>query len=150
AASGVGRTISNDAAAINYPTVDSFFANSSGIEVPIVANNHPGMERLTHPFAQSALFTGSGDVRITRLIGSGVFTTAGDRLGTIRDVLLAPGSEPQVILEADGRKVEVPWSKMVFSLPGRELHGDVVLPGATQHVLEQLPEFRPQDQSGNG
>jgi PRC-barrel domain len=150
AASSAGRAISNDSAAINFPTVDSAFARSDGIAVPDAADQAPGMERLTHPYEQSGLFTGQGDVRVKRLLGSGAFTTAGDRLGTIRDVLLTPGGEPQVILEADGRKVEVPWSKMVVALPGQELHGRVVLPGATQHVLEQLPEFRPQDQHGSG
>jgi hypothetical protein len=136
--------------AINYPTVDSAFANGDGIAVPDAADQAPGKERLTNLYEQSGLFTGFGDVRVKRLLGSGVFTTAGERLGTIKNVLLVPGSEPQVILEAGGRKIEVPWSKMVFALPGNELHGRVVLPGATQHVLEQLPEFRPQDQHGSG
>jgi hypothetical protein len=150
AASSAGRTISNDSAAINFPTVDSAFARSDGKGVPDAADQAPGMERLTHPYEQSGLFTGLGDVRVKRLLGSGVYTTAGDRLGTVRDVLLTSGAEPQVILEADGREVEVPWSKMAFALPGNELHDRVVLPGATQHVLEQLPEFRPQDQHGSG
>jgi len=150
AASSAGKTISNDSAPINFPTVDSAFATSDGKEVPDAADQAPGMERLTHPYEQSGLFTGLGDVRVKRLLGSGVYTTAGDRLGTIRDVLLTAGAEPQVIVEADGHKVEVPWSKMVFALPGNELHGQAVLPGATQHVLEQLPDFRPQDQHGSG
>lgn len=140
----------HQAAAINYPTVDSAFASGDGIAVPDAADQAPGKERLTNVYEQTGLFTGSGDVRVKRLLGSGVFTTAGDRLGTIKNVLLVPGSEPQVILEADGRKIEVPWSKMVFALPGNELHGRVVLPGVTQHVLEQLPDFRPQDQRGSG
>ena len=150
AASGAGKAISNDSAAVNYPTVDSAFATSDGKAVPDAADQAPGMDRLTHPYEQSGLFTDLGDVRVKRLLGSGVYTTAGDRLGTIRDVLLTASAEPQVILEADGRKVEVPWSKFLVALPGQELHGRVVLPGATQHVLEQLPDFRPQDQHGSG
>ena len=149
-ASSAGRTISNDSAAVNFPTVDSAFATSDGKGVPDAADQAPGMDRLTHPYEQSGLFTGLGDVRVKRLLGSGVYTTAGDRLGTIRDVLLTTDAEPQVILEADGRKVEVPWSKFLVALPGQELHGRMVLPGATQHMLEQLPEFRPQDQHGSG
>ncbi len=150
AASPAGSTISNDAAAINYPTVNSAFASGDGVAVPDAADQTPGKDRLTKVYEQNALFTGFGDVRVKRLLGSGVFTTAGNRLGTIRDVLLTAGSEPQVVLEADGRKVEVPWSKLVFALPGNELHGQVVLPGVTPHGLEQLPDFRPQDQRGSG
>ncbi len=150
AASSAGRTIGSDAAAINYPTVDSAFARGDGIAVPDVADQTPGKERLTDVFGQGGVFTGAGDVRVHHLLGSGVFTTAGERLGTVRDVLLNPGGEPQVIVEADGRKVEVPWSKLAFAMPGNELHGTVVLPGLTHHALEQLPEFRPQDQHGSG
>jgi hypothetical protein len=150
AASSAGRTIDSNAAAINYPTVDSAFASGDGIAVPDIADQAPGKERLTHPFEQGGVFAASGAVRVKRLIGSGVFTSAGERLGTVRDVLLNEGGEPQVILEADGRKVEVPWSKVEFALPGNELHGTAVLPGMTHHTLEELPEFRPQDQRGGG
>ncbi len=149
AASSAGRTIGSDAAAINYPTVDSAFASGDGIAVPDVADQSPGKERLTKPFEQGTLFTGSGEVRVKHLVGVEVFSTSDQRLGTIRDVLLTPGGEPQVILEAGGRKVEVPWSKLEFARPGNELHGMAVLPGATHHALEQLPEFRSQDQRGS-
>jgi PRC-barrel domain protein len=150
AASSAGRTIGGDAAAINYPTVDSAFASGDGIAVPDADDQSPGQERLNNGYQHTRLFTGSGEVRVKRLVGVGVFSTSDDRLGTIQDVLLNSGGEPQVILEADGRQVEVPWSKLDFALPGKELHGQVVLPGATPHLLQQLPEFRPRDQRGSG
>ena len=123
---------------------------SDGIVVPDVADQSPGKERLTNVYERAELFTGSGEVRVKRLVGIGVFNTADERLGTIRDVLLTPGGEPQVILEAAGREVAVPWSKLKFALPGDELHGQVVLPGMTQHALEQLPELGPQNRHDSG
>jgi hypothetical protein len=129
-------------------TADAALAHDDGIGVPIQANQSPGQERLAE--AHSELLTGTGKVRLRRLIGAGVFATSGEPLGAVRDVLMNGASEPQVIVDAGGRLVEVPWSKLAFNVPGRELHGSVVLPGETRHALDELPEFNPAAASGSG
>ncbi len=150
AASKAGTAIGDDAAAVNYPTVDSAFAASDGIQVPDAANQSPGQQHLTDVRQDSVLLTGAGDVRLSRLIGTGVFTPAGEQLGAVRDVMLSGTGEPQVVVEANGRNVEVPWSKLAFGSPDNLLQGRVVLPGETPHGLEELPEFDLKAARGNG
>lgn len=149
AASKAG-TMTGGNAAVNYPTADSAFASSDGIPIPDSANQSPGHDRLTHLRQDSALLTADGDIRVSRMLGTGVFTPTGDRLGTVRDVMLSGPGEPQLVLEANGRTVEVPWSKLVLGLPGTMLHANVVLPGVTQHILEELPEIDLERARGHG
>ncbi len=145
-----GTMIEGNGAAINYPTVDSAFATSDGIAVPLAANQSPGRQRLTDLAQTSTVLTTGGDVRLTRLIGAGVFASSGERLGTVRDILLSRSAEPQVIVATDQRLVEVAWSQLDFGRPGSELHGKAVLPGETPHGLEQLPAFSPARLKGRG
>jgi hypothetical protein len=129
-------------------TADAALAHDDGIGVPIQADQSPGQERLAD--AHSELLTGTGRVRLKRLLGAGVFAASGEQFGAVREVLMNGASEPQVIVDAGGRLIEVPWSKLAFDLPGQELHGGVVLPGETRHALDELPEFNPEAASNGG
>lgn len=131
-------------------TADSAFTDGDGIQVPITANQSPGQERLAKASQESAFLTAAGAVRISRLLVAGVVTNSGETLGTVRDVMLHGSGQPQVILESSGRLIEVPWSKFAFDVPGKDLHGKLVLPGETRHALDELPEFEPATASGSG
>lgn len=148
--SPAATTIGRNEAAGNYPTVDTAFAHSDGIGVPVSNDQSPGQSRRANDSLENALLTSGGAVRMKRMLGAGVFNGTGERLGSVREIMLSGTGEPQVIVEADGRQVEIPWNKLSFHDPGEELHGKVVLPGATPHGLAELPEFKPAAASGNG
>lgn len=133
--------IRNDAASKNLPTVDQAFSSSDGIPEPDAADTSPGHDRLATAKERSTIVTQDGAVQIAHLIGATVYSSTGENLGTVRDVLLRRVGEPQAIIMVDGKLVAVPWSKLLFDVPGSDLHGRPVLAGETRHALKELPRF---------
>lgn len=139
----------NVAAANLYAPADSAFAGSDGIAVPDAANQSPGQQRREHSREREEIVIPSG-VRLSKLIGEGVFAVNNQRLGTVRDVMLHAGSEPVVVLRANGRTVALGWDRFAFGQPHSLLHGKVLLPGQTARALDELPAFKPDRARSSG
>lgn len=127
---------------VNNETADRAFLGADGIAVPDAPDQSPGSQRRAAIERRTALFTAAGDVRLSRLLDAGLFATSGERLGTVRDVVLDGSGAPLVIVRTGGRTVGVPWGKLAFGGPGNLLRGKATLPGATRRSLDQLPEFK--------
>lgn len=149
AAGQADKLISHDQAAANYPTTASAAATSEdGIREPVDANTAPGSDRLAMDNEPDKLVRSDGEVRLNPLIGHALFSSSGRNLGTIKDVLIGRHGEPQMVVEAPGHLVAVPWSKLYFGLPGSQLHGHAVLPSTTEHELSELPAFSLTERNG--
>lgn len=82
--------------------------------------------------------------RVSKLIGSDVKNDKGEKIGTVDDVVVAPGGQLTIaVLQVGGflgigsHKVAIPVRQL--ELPSKV--GKPVLPGATQDSLKKLPEF---------
>jgi sporulation protein YlmC with PRC-barrel domain len=83
-------------------------------------------------------------VRASKLMKQRVYNEAGQKIGEVEDLVIAPdGSLSVAVVEVGGfvgigkRKVAIPVKQFT------QIHPKVVLPGATKEALKKLPEFIP-------
>jgi sporulation protein YlmC with PRC-barrel domain len=84
-------------------------------------------------------------LRASKLLKQRVFNEAGQKVGEIEDLVVAPdGTLSAAVVEVGGflglpsrHKVAIPVKQFT------QLHPKVVLPGATKEALKRLPEFVP-------
>ncbi len=88
----------------------------------------------------------SAGFRATEVIGQDVRNALNEEVGEVDDLVISPNDEVLFAVIAVGgflgigdRLVAVPYERLRFDSDG------VVLEGATQQLLEQLPEFRYRD-----
>ncbi|HJS84243.1 MAG TPA: PRC-barrel domain-containing protein [Acetobacteraceae bacterium] len=94
------------------------------------------------PSQRNPLLADNGKVRINKLVGTDVYNVKDQKLGSVDDVLVGADGQPEVILSADGRLVQVPWNQLYFGNAKLNSHNKVILPDATPQSLKQAPEFR--------
>ncbi|MBV8615188.1 MAG: PRC-barrel domain-containing protein [Acetobacteraceae bacterium] len=94
------------------------------------------------PSQRNPLLADNDKVRINKLVGTNVYNAKDEKVGDVDDVLVGADGQPDVILSADGRLVQVPWSQFQFGNAKLNSHNKVILPDATAQSLKQAPEFR--------
>jgi hypothetical protein len=94
------------------------------------------------PSQRNPLLADNDKVRINKLVGTDVYNSQDQKLGDVDDVLVGADGQPDVILSADGRLVQVPWNQLQFGNAKLNSHNKVILPDATPQSLKQAPEFR--------
>jgi sporulation protein YlmC with PRC-barrel domain len=82
--------------------------------------------------------------RASKLMKQRVYNEAGQKIGEVEDLVIAPdGSLSVAVVEVGGflgigkHKVAIPVKQFT------QMHPKVVLPGATKEALKKLPEFIP-------
>ncbi|MBV8705188.1 MAG: PRC-barrel domain-containing protein [Acetobacteraceae bacterium] len=93
------------------------------------------------PSQRNPLLADNGKVRINKLVGTNVYNAKDEKLGDVDDVLVGADGQPDVILSADGKLVQVPWNQFQFGNAKLNAHNKVILPNATPQSLKQAPEF---------
>jgi sporulation protein YlmC with PRC-barrel domain len=82
--------------------------------------------------------------RASKLIGQEVYNEAGQKIGKVGDLVIAPdGTLSVAVIDVGGF---VGLGKHRVAIPVKQLtqvHPKVILPGATKEALKQLPEFIP-------
>ncbi len=94
------------------------------------------------PSQRNPLLADNGKVRINKLVGTDIYNAKDQRLGDVDDVLVGSDGQPEVIVSAGGRLVQVPWNQIYFGNAKLNSHNKVILPDATPQSLKQAPEFR--------
>jgi len=94
------------------------------------------------PSQRNPLLADNDKVRIGKLIGTDVYNAKDQKLGDVDDVLVGADGQPDVILSAGGRLVQVPWNQLQFGNAKLNSHNKAILPDATPQSLKQAPEFR--------
>ncbi len=85
-------------------------------------------------------------VRASKVIGTAVVNDAGDKVGTIDDLLVRTDGSNRVLfavlsvggfLGVGNKHIVVPYASLTDGKDGK-----IVLPGATKDELKQLPDFK--------
>ncbi len=80
--------------------------------------------------------------RLTGVIGAGVFTDAGERVGSVDDLVMVEGDKVSVAIIAVGGFLGVGAKLVAVPYPQLKRDGDrLVLPGVTKDALEAMPSF---------
>jgi ribosomal 30S subunit maturation factor RimM len=94
------------------------------------------------PSQRNPLLADNGDVRMSKLIGTNVYNQQDQKLGSVDDVLMGSDGQPSVVISADGRLVQVPWTKLTFGNAKINSNNKAIMPDETQQAMKQMPEFR--------
>jgi opacity protein-like surface antigen len=87
------------------------------------------------------LLTDNGSVRAGKLIGTDVYNNQDQKLGTVDGVLINRTGEAQVVLSANNKLVEVPWSRFEFGNAQSNSDHKVLLPTMTKNEVGNMQAF---------
>jgi ribosomal 30S subunit maturation factor RimM len=93
------------------------------------------------PSQRNPLLSDNGDVRMSKLIGTNVYNTQDQKLGSIDDVLMTSTGQPDVIMKVNGNLYQVPWSKLQFGNAKQNSDNKVIMPDTTQNAFANQPQF---------
>lgn len=93
------------------------------------------------PSDRNPLLADNGDVRIGKLIGTDVYNDKDQKLGSVDGVLMGKNGQPTVVISADNRLIQVPWSKLKFGDAKQNGDNKVIMSGETRDALNKMPEF---------
>ncbi len=94
------------------------------------------------PSQRNPLLADNGEVRMSKLIGTDVYDQQNQKVGSVDDVLMSSGGQPDVILSTNDKMVQVPWNKLTFGDAKLNSHNKVILQGENQQALNQQPAFK--------
>jgi len=95
----------------------------------------------TSPSKINPLLTDNGQVRMSKLIGTNVYSEQDKKLGSIDDVVMGKNGEPQVIIKANGNLHPVAWNKLEFGNAKQNSDNKVILPGESENALNSAPQY---------
>ena len=124
--------------------------------LPAVAATNPssmGTATVNHntaaqPSERNPLLAQNGDVRMSKLVGTSVYNSQDQKLGSVDDVLMSKSGRPDVIMKVNGKLVQVPWNKLEFGNAQQNSDNKVILPDTTQAALGNQPEFHYRPNNG--
>ena len=93
------------------------------------------------PSQRNPLLADNGDVRVGKLIGTDVYNTQDQKLGSVDDVLMGSTGQPDVILKVNGNLYQVPWSKLQFGNANKNGDNKVIMPNITQNAFANQPQY---------
>jgi Flp pilus assembly protein CpaB len=93
------------------------------------------------PSQRNPVLADNGDVRMSKLIGTNVYNTQDQKLGSIDDVLMSRTGQPDVVLKVNGNLYQVPWSKLQFGNAKNNSDNKVIMPDTTQNAFANQPQF---------
>jgi sporulation protein YlmC with PRC-barrel domain len=95
----------------------------------------------TDPNDRNPVLTQMGDARASKIIGSAVYNSHNEKVGSIDDLLIGKDSRMSAVLSVGGflgmgtKYVEVPYTDLTFGNTQRDSDNRVVLKGATKESL---------------
>jgi hypothetical protein len=101
------------------------------------------------PSQRNPLLADSGDVRISKLIGSTVYNKDDKEVGSVDDVLAGQNGQLQVVISTKNKKAVVPWDRLVFGDAKLNSDNKVLMPDATQAQLDKMQAFNYQNTNSN-
>jgi hypothetical protein len=101
----------------------------------------------SRPSERNSLLTDSGQVRMSKMVGTSVYNDQDKKVGSVDDVVIGENGQPVVIMKAKGKYVEVPWNKLQFGDAEKNSDNKIIMPGTTEDALANGPEFHYQTNS---
>jgi hypothetical protein len=114
------------------------------------ANNANANDANALPHQRNPVLADNGQPRAGKIIGSDVYNMQDKKVGSIDDILMGVGGQPdQVVLSVKSKLVLVPFDKLIFG--NTQVTGDnrVIMPDQTRDALAQQPEFHYNSQNQN-
>lgn len=93
------------------------------------------------PSQRNPVLADNGDVRMSKLIGTDVYNTHDQKLGSVDDVLMSNTGQPDVIMKVNGNLYQVPWTKLQFGNAKNNGDNKVIMPDTTQNAFANQPQF---------
>ncbi len=119
-----------------HSALPNFIQNGNGNNGNnVYYNNNNGNWR---PSQRNPVLADNGDARASQVIGSGVYNTDNQQVGTVNDILLGRNGVWAVI-STNNKKVAVPFNRLEFGNASVNGNDKVVLPNVTQAQLNTLP-----------
>ena len=102
------------------------------------------------PSERNSALTDSGEVRVSKIVGSSVYNGRNEKVGTVDDIVLGRDNKAdRVIISVGGflgmgkHYVAVPYSDLKLGdTRNASSHNKVVLPMATKDALKSMSEYR--------
>jgi len=102
------------------------------------------------PHQRNPVLADNGQPRAGKIIGSDVYNMQDKRVGSVDDILMGVGGQPdQAVISVKNKLVLVPFDKLIFG--NTQVNGDnrVIMPDETRDALAQQPEFHYNSQNQN-
>lgn len=93
------------------------------------------------PSQRNPVLADNGDVRMSKLVGTDVYNTQDQKIGSIDDVLMSRTGQPDVVLKVNGNLYQVPWTKLQFGNAKNNGDNKVIMPDTTQNAFANQPQF---------
>jgi PRC-barrel domain len=101
------------------------------------------------PSQRNPLLADTGDVRISKLIGSTIYNKDDQKVGSVDDVLAGPNGQLNVVISTSNKKTLVPWDRLVFGDAKLNSDNKVLMPDATRNQLDKMQAFNYQNTNNN-
>ena len=115
-----------------------------------VANDNNPNNANALPHQRNPVLADNGQPRAGKIIGSDVYNMQDKRVGSVDDILMGVGGQPdQAVISVKNKLVLVPFDKLIFG--NTQVNGDnrVIMPDETRDALAQQPEFHYNSQNQN-
>jgi hypothetical protein len=122
------------------PAIAQTSATHSSTSAP--ATGHVGNTDNTGPNDRNSVMTQMGEARASKVIGSAVYNSHDEKVGSIDDLLIGKGGRMSAVLSVGGflgmdtKYVEVPYADLTFENAQKDSDDRVVLKGATKESLQ--------------
>jgi sporulation protein YlmC with PRC-barrel domain len=93
------------------------------------------------PSQSNPLMTENGGVRVNKLIGTDVYNSKDQKLGSVDGVVIDHNGQPQVILSHNDKLTAVPWNKMQFGNAKQNSDNKAMIPDMTQDQLKGMQAY---------
>ena len=127
-------------ALVGAPAMAQTTATHSTTTAP--ATGYVGNTDNTAPSDRNSVMTQMGDARASKVIGSAVYNSHDEKVGSIDDLLIAKDGRMTAVISVGGflgmdtKYVEVPYADQTFGNTQKDSDNRVVLKGATKESLK--------------
>jgi hypothetical protein len=147
---GAGPALAAPSDAPANPPATPPAASSNAAPAPAASANPPPSHQGTatvaspgsSPSQRNPLLADNGDVRMSKLIGTDVYSEQDKKLGSIDDVLMGSSGQPDVVISSSDKLVQVPWNKLKFGDAKLNSDNKVIMQDETQQSMKQMPQFK--------
>jgi hypothetical protein len=93
------------------------------------------------PSQSNPLMTQEGGVRVGKLIGTDVYNTKDQKLGSVDGVVIDRNGQPMVIVSHNNKLVQVPWNEMQFGNSKQNSDNKAMIPNMTADQLNSMQAY---------
>lgn len=93
------------------------------------------------PSQSNPLMTQDGGVRVDKLVGTNVYNSKDQKLGSVDGVVINRSGQPEVILSHNNKLTQVPWNKMQFGNAKQNSDNKAMIPDMTPDQVNGMQAY---------